>query len=76
MLRLVLTAYSGASRGKKRNGPIMFPAVYAMNIIADATLFLVNPAMLEEIIDRQMGNPAAKATNNQSPTNWLPRLGP
>ncbi|KAF7555907.1 hypothetical protein G7Z17_g1830 [Cylindrodendrum hubeiense] len=69
MLQAQLTAYSGASFGKKRNGPIMLPMVYAMNIIAEATLFLVKPATLEEIIERQMGNPAAKATNNQSPTN-------
>lgn len=43
-----------------------------MNIIAEATLFLVNPATLDETIDRAMGKPAAKATNKNNPSNRLP----
>lgn len=46
---------------------MMFPAVYAMNIIAEATLFLVKPATLEATMDKEMGNPAANATKTHSP---------
>lgn len=53
----------------------MLPAVYAMNIMAEATLFLVKPATLEEIMDSAMGKPAAKATNSQSPKSLPPWLG-
>jgi hypothetical protein len=62
-----LTEYSGASRGKNRKGPMMLPVVYAMNIIAEATLFLVKPATLEATIDKEMGKPAANATKIHSP---------
>jgi hypothetical protein len=54
-----LTSYTGASFEKKRNGPIMFPIQYAMNIIALMVAFLVNPATLDDTIDRVIGIPAA-----------------
>jgi hypothetical protein len=45
----------------------MLPVVYAINIIAEATLFLVKPATLEATMDKEIGKPAANATKIQRP---------
>lgn len=54
----------------------MLPAQYATNIMAEATLFLVKPATLDEIMDKLMGNPATNAIIKYNPANLLPVLGP
>lgn len=55
---------------------MMLPAQYAMNIMALATAFLVNPAMFELIIERLMGMPAAYAMKMKTPKRLLPWFVP
>jgi hypothetical protein len=54
-----LTWYFGASLLKNKNGPMMLPTQYAINIIALTVAFLVNPATFDETIDKVIGIPAA-----------------
>lgn len=53
----------------------MFPTQYAMNIMALATAFLVNPATFEDNKDRLIGIPAAYTMKINKPNSLPPVLG-